>query len=104
MKKDYVKVEEGITTITLKHPIKLKKDEITKIKMDFNSLTGAKLCEAETLSQSRYFNQSLDIKYGQPYQAAVAAMVSDLPYDFILDLKSSDFNIIIEVVKGFLIV
>jgi len=102
-KKNYVTVIGGVTTINLKHPIKFNDVEIKEVKMDFNSLTGAKLCEAEVVSQGKYYSSSSEIKFGQAYQAAVGAAAADLPYEVILELKHSDFDILIEVVKGFLI-
>jgi len=102
-KKDYVTVIGGVTTINLKHPIKFNDVDIFEVKMDFNSLNGAKLCEAEVVSQGRYYSPSSEIKFGQAYQAAVGAAAADLPYEAILELKHSDFDILVEVVKGFLL-
>jgi len=65
VKKDYVAVIGGVTTINLKHPIKFNDVEIKEVKMDFNSLTGAKLCEAEVVSQGKYYSSSSEIKFGQ---------------------------------------
>ncbi len=77
--KDYVTVVGGVTTINLKHPFKFNDVEIKEVKMDFNSLNGAKLCEAEVVSQRRYYSPGLEIKFGQAYQAAVGAAAADLP-------------------------
>ena len=102
-KKDYVTVVGGVTTINLKHPVKFNDVEIKEVKMDFNSLNGVKLCEAEVVSQGRFYSASSEIKFGQAYQAAVGAAAADLPYEAILELKHSDFDILVEVVKGFLL-
>ena len=102
-KKQHVVVESGITTINLKHPIKLDETDIKKIDLDFNKVTGEVLCAAEVESQARFFNSAAEIEFGKGYQASVAAKISGLPYDTILNLKHSDLKIVSEVVKGFLI-
>jgi hypothetical protein len=102
-KKEHVVIGNGVTTINLKHPIKFNDVEIKKIDMDFNKLTGSVICAAETQAQARYYNNSTDLEYGQAYQASVAAGISEIPYDAILELKHTDFKVVVSVVKGFLI-
>ncbi len=98
-----IEVDKGIITIGLSSKLKFNDVEVEKVELDFNSLTGADLCDAETNFRERYFQPIPDANYSQAFQAAVAAKASKLPYELILELNLKDFSRVTGATKGFLL-
>jgi len=98
-----IEINKGVITVNLSSKIKFNEIEIEKIELDFNSLTGGELCDAETNFRERYFQPIPDANYSQAFQAAVAAKASKLPYELILELNLKDFSRVTGATKGFLL-
>ncbi len=77
--------------------------EVEKIELDFGSLTGADICEAETSFRDRFFQPIPDANYSIAYQASVAAKAAKLPYELILKLNHKEFSAVTGAAKGFLL-
>ena len=102
-------MKEKITVIGNVIKIKLSKEtkfndvEIKEINLDFGSLTGADICEAESNFRDRFYVPIPDANYSSAYQAAVAAKASKLPYELILELNYIDFIAVTGSARGFLL-
>ncbi|MCS5421248.1 MULTISPECIES: hypothetical protein [Psychrilyobacter] len=101
--KPKIELKEDKVIVTLGGPITFNGEKIGKIELDFNSITGAEICEAESESLGKFFTPLPDVNYSTAYQAAIAAKASGIPFEAILELKSKDFRVITECTKGFLL-
>ncbi len=93
---------KDIIKFQLKNPIIFNEKEIKEVKLDFHSLTGSDICDAESDFRGRFYTVIPDANYAKGYQAAVAAKASGLPYDCILSLSIKDFSKVTGATKGFL--
>lgn len=95
-------LDKGIIKVKLSKKVKFNDVEVEKIELDFNSLTGADICEAEGNFRDRFHVPVPEANYAKAYQAAIAAKASKLPYDLILELNYLDFSKVTGAAKGFL--
>lgn len=102
-KEEKIVIDKGIITIKLDKKFKFNDVEIEKVDLDFNSLTGAEICDAESNFRDKYYQPVPNVNYSFAYQAAVAAKASKLPYELILELPVKDFTAIIGAARGFLL-
>ena len=98
-----VAIVGNIMKIKLSKKIKFNDVEIREINLDFGSLTGVDICEAESNFRDRFYVPVPDANYSFAYQAAVAAKASKLPYELILELNHRDFSAVTGATKGFLL-
>ena len=96
-------VVKGVINVKLSKPISFNDVETKEINLDFGSLTGIDICDAETNFRERFYQPIPDANYSQAYQAAVAAKAAKLPYELILDLNLNDFSKVTGAAKGFLL-
>ncbi len=101
MQKDII-LDKGIIKVKLSKKVKFNDVEVEKIELDFNSLTGADICEAEGNFRDKFHVPVPEANYSKGFQAAVAAKASNLPYDLILELNYVDFTKVTGAAKGFL--
>lgn len=102
-KKSKLEIKNEIIIITLGIPINFNGEIIEKLELDFNSLTGVGICEAESEALGKFYTPLPDTNYSTAYQGAIAAKASGLPFEAILELKSKDFKTVTECTKGFLL-
>lgn len=102
-KEEKIEITGSIMKIKLSNKIKFNDVEFKEISLDFNSLTGADICEAESDFRDRFFTPVPDSNYSIAFQAAVAAKASKLPYELILELNQKDFAVVAGAAKGFLL-
>jgi len=102
-KKSKIEIKNEIIIITLGIPINFNGEIIEKLELDFNSLTGVDICEAESEALGKFYTPLPDTNYSTAYQGAIAAKASRLPFEAILEIKSKDFKTITECTKGFLL-
>ena len=102
-KKSKIEIKNEIIIITLGASISFNDEKIKKLELDFNSLTGVDICDAESDALGRFYTPLPDTNYSTAYQAAIAAKASGIPFDAILELKSKDFKTVTECTKGFLL-
>ncbi|WP_028856083.1 phage tail assembly protein [Psychrilyobacter atlanticus] len=101
--KTKLEIKNEIVIITLGIPINFNGEIIEKLELDFNSLTGVDICEAESEALGKFYTPLPDTNYSTAYQGAIAAKASGLPFEAILEIKSKDFKTITECTKGFLL-
>lgn len=87
--------------IKLTEPITVGNEELKEIELDFDSLRGLDLLEAEKEARA-LGDESVMLALSMQYQAAVAAKVSVLSYDDVLNLKGNDFTKVTNAVFTFL--
>jgi len=102
-KKSEIEIKNEIIIITLGASISFNDQKIEKLELDFNSLTGVDICDAESDALGRFYTPLPDTNYSTAYQAAIAAKASGMPFEAILELKSKDFKTVTECTKGFLL-
>ena len=98
-----IEVVGNVIKVKLSEKVKFNDVEVETLELDFASLTGVDICEAETNFRERFFQPIPDANYSLGYQAAVAAKASKLPYELILELKHKDFANVTGAAKGFLL-
>lgn len=103
LKKTKVEVINEFVVITLGIPINFNDEIVKEIELDFNSLTGVDICDAESDALGRFYTPLPDTDYSTAYQAAISAKAPKLPFDLILEFKLKNFKMIIECTKGFLL-
>ena len=101
--KTKLEIKNEIIIITLGIPINFNGEIIEKLELDFNSLTGVDICEAESEALGKFYTPLPDTNYSTAYQGAIAAKASGLPFEAILEIKSKDFKTVTECTKGFLL-
>lgn len=87
--------------IKLTKAINISGEELKEIELDFDSLRGLDLLEAEKEARAAG-DESVMLMFSMRYQAAVAAKISVLSYDDVLNLKGNDFTRITNAVATFL--
>ena len=89
-------------TITLTKPITVKGKEVDKIELDFNSVTGQDMINAETEARAAG-DQSPSVLLSMKYQAALAAKIIGISYDDVIGMPGEDFKKIVLPVANFLL-
>lgn len=90
-------------TYELNKPIQFGGKEVKEINLDFDSLNGGALIQAERLFvAANQSNEAINIReYSQEYQAYVASQLSGLPITFFHEIDGYDFSQITTKVKHF---
>lgn len=88
--------------INLSKEIDIKGSKQSKITLNFDIIRGRDLTEAERMVRAEGEANPM-INFSLKYQAAIAAKISGMKYDDILDLPASDFTKITMAVASFLI-
>lgn len=89
-------------TIKLTKPLIIKGEETKEIKLDFNSLTGKQLIEAEREARLKG-DQTPSVFLSMTFQAIVAGKLIGVLSDDIEDLPATDFRNIVLPVANFLL-
>ena len=88
--------------ISLKKAIKVNGEEKEKINLDFESITGRDLINAEKVMRAMG-DTTPSAFLSMNFHAIVAAKIIDIPVDDIFDMNATDFKNITVAVAGFLL-
>jgi len=88
--------------VELSKPYSFEDKEYTKLELDFDSLTGQDVINAE--KKVRALGDSSPVaEFSKTYQAVVAAKAAKVPVDLIMKLPAKDFTRITILVQNFLL-
>lgn len=88
--------------IALNQPFKIKDKEVTEIELNFESLTGKQLADAEKEVRAMG-DQTPSVFLSMQYHSAIAAKLLGMPVDEILAMNAVDYkNIMVQVASFFL--
>ena len=88
-------------SIKLSETITVGNETLHELELDFNSLRGLDLLEAEKEARA-LGDESVMLTLSMTYHAAVAAKISVLSYDDVINLKGDDFTKVTNAVFAFL--
>lgn len=88
--------------IKLSKPLKINKQDVTEVELDFNKITGATLLAAEREARA-LGDDSMSMFVSMQYQAIVAAKIIGVSVEDITELPSNDFKNIVLPVANFLL-
>lgn len=88
-------------TIKLNTSVTVKGQDVKEITLDFDSIRGRDLADAERTARSDGEMNPM-INFSMKYQAAIAAKLIGIKYDDVLDMPAGDFNKITLAVNNFL--
>lgn len=88
--------------VVLSKPITVKGQKVTEVNLDFDSITGNDLAEAET-EVRMMGDKTPSVLLSMKYQAVIAAKLIGVPVDDVLAMSGKDFRNIIFPVADFLL-
>ena len=88
--------------ITLKKALKVNGEETKKINLDFESITGRDLIDAEKVMRAMG-DTTPSAFLSMNFHAIVAAKLIGVPVDDLFDMNATDFKNITVAVAGFLL-
>lgn len=101
--KNKIEIKNGKVTLNLIGSFKFNEVKIKNVTLDFNTLKGIDICDAESQALNEFYTPLPDTTYSTAYQEAIAAKALGLPFEAILEFKSKDFKMVTECAKGFLL-
>ncbi len=88
--------------IKLSNSINFEGTDYTELDLDFESLTGRDLINAEVEARMIAGPSPLS-ELSKPYNAVIAAKAAKVPVELVIDLKAKDFTVVTMEAQNFLL-